>query len=146
MEMYLIDIVNTYPECFVLKFLDIVYCLYWCEAYETMLAKSLKKLGVVLFLLLYCSHRWRLLLQSMQNSSKSYFEKKIKLINWITFDTWSDAYIKIWLVVPEKLVTFMDTIFNFCTISKYFSCVNSAYIYMQPEPFFVNTYSFSVQH
>ena len=49
MEMCLIDIVNTYAECFVLKFLDIVYCLYWCETYKTVLGKSRKKLGVVLF-------------------------------------------------------------------------------------------------
>ena len=53
-EIYLIDIVNIYTEYFVLTFLDIVYYLYWCKAYETVLGKSRKKLGVVLFLLFYC--------------------------------------------------------------------------------------------
>ena len=46
MEMYFIDIVNTYTKCFVLKFLGILYCLYYCRAYETVLGKSCKKLGV----------------------------------------------------------------------------------------------------
>ena len=70
MEIYLIDIVNTYTACSVLKFHDIAYCLYWCRAYETVLGKLCRKLGVVLFLLFYYSHRRRLLLQSIQNSSK----------------------------------------------------------------------------
>ena len=74
METYLIDIVNTYTECFVLKFLRIVYCLYWYKAYETVLGTLHKKLGVVLFLLFYCSHGRRLLLQSMQNSSNCRLE------------------------------------------------------------------------
>ena len=74
MKTYLIDIVNTYTECFVLKFLRIVYCLYWYKAYETVLGTLHKKLGVVLFLLFYCSHRRRLLLQSMQNSSNCRLE------------------------------------------------------------------------
>ena len=46
-----------------------LYCLYWCRAYEILLGKSCKKLGLVLFLLFYCSHCRRLLLQSMQSSS-----------------------------------------------------------------------------
>ena len=68
MEKYLIDIVSIYTECFVLTFLDIAYCFYWCKAYETVLGKSRKKLGAVLLLIFSCSHRRRLLLQSMQNS------------------------------------------------------------------------------
>ena len=47
--MYSVDIANTYTECFVLKFLDIPYCLYWCKAYETVLGKSCKKLGLFCF-------------------------------------------------------------------------------------------------
>ena len=66
MEMYFIDIVNTYTKCFVFKFFRILYCLYCCRAYETVLGKSCKKLGVF-FLLFYHSHCRRLLLQSMQN-------------------------------------------------------------------------------
>ena len=68
MEKYLIDIVSIYTECFVLTFLDIAYCFYWCKVYETVLGKSRKKLGAVLLLIFSCSHRRRLLLQSMQNS------------------------------------------------------------------------------
>ena len=68
MEKYLIDIVSIYTECFVLAFPDIDYCFHWCKAYETVLGKSRKKLGAVLLLLFSCSHRRRLLLQSMQNS------------------------------------------------------------------------------
>ena len=44
----------------------------------------------------------------------------------------------------QKLVTFMDTIFNFCKTSNYQTSVqhktflmNSTYIYMQKEPFFL---------
>ena len=62
MEIYLIGMVNTYTECFALTFLDSIYCLYWCKTYETVLGKSRIKLGVVLFLLFYYSHRRRLLL------------------------------------------------------------------------------------
>ena len=62
---------NTYTECFVLKFLDIAYCLYWCRAYETVLGMSCHKLVVALFLLFHYSHCKRLLLQSMQSSSNS---------------------------------------------------------------------------
>ena len=68
MEKYLIDIVSIYTECFVLTFLDIAYCFYWCKAYEIVLGKLRKKLGAVLLLIFSCSHCRRLLLQSMQNS------------------------------------------------------------------------------
>ena len=65
-DMYLIEIVNTYAGCFVLKFFDIVYYLYWCRTYETFSRKSCRKLGVVLFLLFSYSHRRTLFLQSMK--------------------------------------------------------------------------------
>lgn len=65
MEMYLTDIVNKYTKYFALRFLDIVYCLHWSRSYETLVGKSWKKLGFVLYLLFYYSHRKRLLLQSM---------------------------------------------------------------------------------
>ena len=65
MEMYLTDIVNKYTKYFALRFLDIVYCLHWSRSYEALVGKSWKKLGFVLYLLFYYSHRKRLLLQSM---------------------------------------------------------------------------------
>ena len=49
MKIYLIEIVNRYTKCFVLNLLDIVYCLYWCRAYQTLLSKSREKLGIVVF-------------------------------------------------------------------------------------------------
>ena len=49
METYLVDILNTYTECFVSKFLDIAFSLNSCRVYETVLGNSCKTLGVVLF-------------------------------------------------------------------------------------------------
>ena len=47
----------------------------------------------------------------------------------------------------KKLVTFMDTISNFCKTKVFFVghktfLINSTYIYMEQEPFFVNNIPF----
>ena len=82
------------------------------------------------------------------------------LINKITdwkgcserFKNFEFYYKSLWRAVLDKIVTFTDTICNFCTTPKYFFVphkaflINITYIYIPQEPIFVNMYSFSVQH
>ena len=112
-EICLIDIVNTYTECFILKFLILFIVYIGAEHIKLCLASRARNLVLFCFYFSttaiaenFCYSQCKIQETFSQCKTQeivslilikkiwSCFEKKNEIHNWIIFDTWPDTYMK----------------------------------------------------